>query len=207
MSTPTPRSRRLAIWHAALLLVAVFGAGAAGGYWAGRLTSPRGAADLPPPRDGLGPPELRRLNLTLEQQAQARAIGDRYRPELDALRRQIQPEAEKIHRKMRAELRKILTPEQRKLHDRLEREHTLGRPDGPGGPEGPERPEGPGRPRANGGPAGPGRAPIEARRACEGQSVNAPCDFTLPTGAAVTGVCLSPPGEPAPVCVPREHFH
>ncbi len=214
MTTPTPRSRRLATLYAALLLVAVFGAGAAGGFWAGRSSSAArspsaGRPDAPPP-GGLAPPELRQLNLTLEQQIQARDIGDRYRPHLDALRRRIQPEAEKLHRKMRAELRKILTPEQRDLHDRLEPEHRLGRPDGPrppGGPEGPHGgPGGPDRPRSHGGPEGPGRAPAEARRACESQAVNAPCSFTLPTGAAVTGVCLKPPDESTPVCVPHEHL-
>ncbi len=205
MNTPSPRSRRLAMLYAALLLVAVFGAGIAAGFWAGRSssagrTSPAEPSHAPPPPPGgLGPPELRRLNLTLEQQAQARAIGDRYHPELEALRRQIQPEAEKLHRKMRAELRKILTPEQRRLHDELERER-MRRPPPPEGPAGPGGPGGPG------GPAGPGRAPEEARRACEGLSTNAPCAFTLPTGAAINGVCLTPPGEPAPVCVPHEHL-
>ena len=192
MTTSTPRSRRLATLYAALLLVAVFGAGAAAGFWAGRSSSAgrsstAGRQDAPPP-GGLAPPDLRALDLTLEQQREARAIGERYRPELDALRRQIQPEAEKLHRKMRAELRKILTPAQRELHDRLERERTLGPPGGPGGP------------------AGPGRAPPEARRACDGQAVNAPCSFTLPTGAAINGLCLKPPDEPAPVCVPHEHL-
>ena len=202
----TFRSKRLALMYSAMLLCAVFAAGALAGFYAGRRTQP--APGSPPPGAGLAPPQLRALNLTFEQELRAREIGDRYRPELEKLRQQIRPEAEKLHRKMRAELRKILTPAQRQLHDRLEREGAMGPPggpDGPGGPEGMGGPDGPGGP---GGP-GPGGAmtpPPEARRACDGRSSETPCSFTLPSGEAISGVCRQPPHEPAPICIPSSHL-
>ncbi len=209
----TFRSKRLALIYSAVLLCAVFAAGALAGFYAGRRTGP--ARPAPPPGAGLGPPEMRQLNLTLEQEIKAREIGERYRPELEKLRQQIRPEADKIHRKMRAELRKILTPAQRQLHDRLERNSAMGPPGGPdglGGPGGPEGPGGlggpggPGGPGGQGGPGGDMTPPPEARRACDGKPAESPCTFTLPSGESVTGVCRRPPHESDPVCIPNSHL-
>lgn len=191
----TFRSKRLALVYSAVLLCAVFSAGALAGFYAGRRTGP--STGTPPPGAGLGPREMRALNLTFEQELKAREIGDRYRPELEALRQQVRPEAEKLHRKMRAELRKILTPEQRQLHDRLERDSAMGPPDGLEGHGGP----GPGP-----GPGGDMTPPPEARRACDGKSSEAPCSFVHPSGESVSGVCRQPPHEPSPICIPSSHL-
>jgi len=201
----TFRPKRLALVYSAVLLCAVFAAGALAGFYAGRRTSP--ARPAPPPGRGLGPPEMRQLNLTFEQELKAREIGERYRPELEKLREQIRPEADKLHRKMRAELRKILTPEQRKLHDLLESRPPMGPPDGPGGPGGPGGQKGP---DGLGGPGGPPPGdmtpPPEARRACDGKSSETPCSFALPSGESISGVCRQPPHESAPICIPSSHL-
>ncbi len=193
------RSKRSALIQSAVLLLAMFSAGALAGFYAGRRTAP--SPGTPPPGAGLGPPEMRQLNLTFEQELKAREIGDRYRPELEKLRQQIRPEAEKLHRKMRAELKKILTPEQLRQLDRLDSRPPMGPPDGPAGLDGPGGPGGP-----EGPPPGDMIPPPEARRACDGKAAEAPCAFTLPSGESVSGVCRRPPHESDPVCIPNSHL-
>jgi Spy/CpxP family protein refolding chaperone len=105
MNPPTPRVRAL------LALVFVFVLGGVAGAGVARLAGGRGPHG--------GPPELRALELTPAQERQARAIGDRHRPELEAIRVEVAPRVRAVRERMRAELRAILTPEQRARLDAI----------------------------------------------------------------------------------------
>jgi Spy/CpxP family protein refolding chaperone len=144
MSTePSPRQVRLLT---VLLLFGTFVLGAVAGAGLTRWTSlppphsPRPAPFLP------GPPGA--LRLTPEQEAKARAITDRYRPELEAVWRESMPKVKAINEKMEQELREVLTPEQQKALDEMKAH----RPPPPGGPMGGPPPHGPP-------PGGPGAPP------------------------------------------------
>ena len=126
-----PRTRRTAI----LLLVGTFLAGALAG--AGLLV----ALGPPPPPPGgpggLGP--LTELGLTAEPQAQARALHERHRPELEAIFKETQPKVRAVQVRIEAELRALLTPEQQQRLDALEARRGGGPPSRrplPGGPPG-----------------------------------------------------------------------
>lgn len=156
---PSPRQVRLltvVLLFGTFVLGAVAGAGLT--VWT-RLPPPhppRPAPFLP------GPPGA--LKLTPEQEAKARAITDRYRPELEAVWRESMPKVKAINEKMEQELREVLTPEQRKTLDEM-KAHRLP-PPLPGGPMGGPPPHGPppggpGAPLPGGGPPPwpPGFAP------------------------------------------------
>ena len=113
---PTPRTIHLL---SAVIVLAAFLAGAAAGVgfyrWAGperRPGPPRGA---PSPL----PPHLAGLGLSAEQAAQAERIVERHRPALDAVLRESYPRMQAIVGQMHAEVRAILTPEQRRRFDDL----------------------------------------------------------------------------------------
>jgi len=125
----TPRQIRLLT---ALLLFGTFllgtGAGVGLSKWSRTLHRPPPAPFLP------GPPGA--LNLTPEQESKARAITERYRPQLETIVREGFPKVKAINDTMEKELREILSPEQCKLLDEMKarRPHPpLGGPP-PGGP-------------------------------------------------------------------------
>jgi hypothetical protein len=185
MSSPETPGRRVRV-VTVLLLVGVFAAGGLAGAGVDRWLAGTCAADAPPPpAPPLGPMELVELGLSPEQQQQARAIGERHRPELEALRRELMPRALEIHERMQRELREVLTPAQRQRLDEL-----LGRRrDGP-----------PPDPFAPGGPPGP--PPLGASAACASSAPEAPCRFTGRFGA-VEGTCrVTPDSNGTLVCVP-----
>jgi hypothetical protein len=135
------------------LLGAVAGAGLS--HWNRFPPPPRHVPFLP------GPPGA--LKLTPEQEAKARAITERHRPELEAIWREEFPKVKAVNEKMEKELREVLTPEQQKILDevRAHRPPMLrGGPMLPGGMMGPGGPP-PGVPGLPpiGGPPGAGPPP------------------------------------------------
>ncbi len=130
----SPRTVRLTT---ALLLVATFAAGSVTGAAIYRFAAPRWEHRGPPP-PGMLP--LDRLGLSPEQETKARAIMDRYRPELDAVMREGFPKVRAIQERMQRDLDGILTPEQRKRAAELEQERRSRR----GPPPGPPPNHGPG---------------------------------------------------------------
>jgi uncharacterized membrane protein len=100
---------------ASTLLLATFVAGGVSGALLWRQLTPQACPEPPPgPRH---PAPHRALGLTADQHKQARVIGEKYRKDLDAIRFGVLPQVEAIHKKMRAELRQILTPAQRRIQD------------------------------------------------------------------------------------------
>ena len=79
------------------------------------------ATRMPAPfgRRGVLPSQLERLDLTAEQRAEIRAILERRRPETDSILRLAMPRLGAIMESTRAEIREILTPEQRKRLDAM----------------------------------------------------------------------------------------
>jgi hypothetical protein len=98
-----------------LVVLAVFAAGIAAGFGLSRWL----AESEPPPHPGwnLQPPSLEALHLTAAQEAKAREIGDRYRPEIDVVRREVAPKIRAIHERMKKEMEVYLTPKQRAKQD------------------------------------------------------------------------------------------
>lgn len=161
----TPRQIRLLT---ALLLFATFVLGIVAGVglsqWIRNPPPPPPAPFLP------GPPGA--LRLTPEQEAKAREITERYHPQLEAIVREGFPKMKAINEKMEAELREILSPEQRKALDEMKARRPPPPPGGPmhggpmhggpmhrglGGP--PPPPPGEGSPPGGGPPPWPGSPP------------------------------------------------
>ncbi len=139
-----------------LVLLGTFLAGAVAG--AGVMAWARPPPPPPPSMGmgmagGLGPPGPRRLpafvaelNLPPEQEEKARAIFEKYRPELEAVFHDAAPRARAIGERMEAELRTVLTPEQAQRLEALKARQQRG--PGPGG----MGPRGMGPPPGIGGP-------------------------------------------------------
>jgi len=120
-------------------VLAVFAAGVAAGLGWGRACP---ACKPPPPRGlDMAPPSLEALHLTAEQERRAREIGDRHRPEIEAIRREVAPRLRAIHVQMQKEMEAFLTPEQRARQDEEQRGRGVGPhagpPDGPPGSQPP----------------------------------------------------------------------
>lgn len=112
----SPRTVRL---MSAVLLVATFAAGAVTGAgvhrWAfNSQSSPR----LPPPPMS-APLPLHELDLTAEQRDKVHAVFERHRPELETILRDSFPRVRAVNEKIEAEVREVLTPEQRTKLDQL----------------------------------------------------------------------------------------
>ncbi|MCA9524494.1 MAG: hypothetical protein KC609_26185 [Myxococcales bacterium] len=116
---------------AVVLIVVVFGAGFAGGYfWPKRTTGKPTPPDQPDPREP-GPQTKRphrgrmlrhmvdRLSLDEAQVAKVKSILRIYKPQMRALHAKIRPEVDAIRAKMRDEIRKVLTDTQRSEFDRM----------------------------------------------------------------------------------------
>ncbi len=103
---------RSRLWPA-LLLLAIFVVGGLTGAGLVRWLAP-------PPGAPAGPPDpLDDLDLTAEQRVQLERIHERHRPELDAVVRETFPRVRKVQDAIEAELRALLTPEQRARLDQL----------------------------------------------------------------------------------------
>lgn len=103
---------------AALWLAAGLAAGAAGGLWLGRRAGPE-------PRERYTRMVERfssQLDLTEAQRSQVKAILEAKRGRVQALRAQLQPRFQEIRESTRAELRRVLTPDQQARFDRFEAE-------------------------------------------------------------------------------------
>jgi len=141
----TERSPRQIRLLTALLLFGTFLFGAVAGvglsHW--NLRPPHPSRPHPPFLPG--PPGA--LNLTPVQEAKAREITERYRPQLEAILRANFPKVQALNEQMERELRALLTPEQTKILDEMKAHRP---PMPPGGP----MPAGEGRP-----PGDPGFMP------------------------------------------------
>ena len=143
--------RRIHVWSG-LLVLGVFLAGAVTGAGVVTWLRPPGFPPGLPPRAAGLPPPLAELGLTLEQQAKARAIAEKYRPALEAVLQESFPRIREVQEQMDRELRSVLTEAQAKRFDELR----LRRPPLPGGlgPRGPPGfPTPPGLPPPGGPPA------------------------------------------------------
>ena len=121
-------------WQASLLLAVVFGAGVIVGVAVDRTR----AAASPMPiaaRRGPLPPYLEDLDLSPDQHAKIKAILDAQKPKVDTLMDGILPKLHVISDFTFAEIRHVLTPEQRRRFD-AERPVRGLAPGMPGGPEG-----------------------------------------------------------------------
>jgi Spy/CpxP family protein refolding chaperone len=144
-------SRRLHILSG-VVMIATFLLGGVTGFGLALWTKPGGRPPHRPPPPGMRggglPPYLHELDLSPDQERQARAIVEKYRPELDAVVRATFPKVREINDEIDADLAKILTPAQ------LERMKEL-RARGPGPPPpGEEGPPG-GPPPTGSPPPGP----------------------------------------------------
>jgi hypothetical protein len=196
----------------ALLLVGTFAAGVVTGAGVVRWFAPAApTAVAPPPLPAARLP--REIRLTPEQDEKARAIGERYRPELEALAREMRPKVRAVQDRMEGEFLALLTPEQRKqLAEIEERRRHPPRPDAPAGPGGRALP--PGAPPAAGegppppdGRDGPGRPPPppEAVEACTHLDLDQLCRFTH-DGREHEGSCRRGPDGQGPLsCAPDRH--
>lgn len=126
----------------ALVILGTFLAGAAVGAGVYRWLLPR----PPPPPPMMGLP-IHDLGLSAEQEAQAHAVMDRHRDELEAIMRSTYPQVRAVQEQMEKEVRALLTPEQQK---RLDEALAHRRPRHPGPPPGE-----PGRGPPPGGPPPP----------------------------------------------------
>ncbi len=109
-------------WSAALLLLAVFGAGAAVGAVGMKQF---GHADAP---HASGPTAYldrlqRELDLNPGQRAQIQGVLERYRPQMEALWAEQQPRYEALREGIRAEIRPMLTDAQRTKYEEMIRRH------------------------------------------------------------------------------------
>jgi hypothetical protein len=201
--TPVESPRRVHLLTA-LLLVGTFAAGVVTG--AGVL-----GWFAPPAREAVAPPPPlpatrlpREIRLTAEQEEKARAIGDRYRPELEALAREMRPKVRAVQDRMEAEFMALLTPEQRKqLAEIEERRRRPPRAGDAALPQGGPPPGGPGR--APPGEPGPRPPPREAVDACLHLDLDQLCRFTF-EGREHEGSCRRRPDGQGPVaCAPDRH--
>lgn len=98
----------------ALVVLAVFAAGAASGFAAHGWVHER----RPHGPHGM-PPHLRELDLSPEQEQKAQAIFERHRVDLEAIMRETLPRARARTEQMEQELRAILTEPQARQLDEL----------------------------------------------------------------------------------------
>ncbi len=75
----------------------------------------------------------RELHLSAEQEQQVSAIFEAKQPEMAALHSEMRSKFEALRNAARAEIRKVLTPEQQKKADQMEAEMEKHHPDGPMG--------------------------------------------------------------------------
>lgn len=123
--------------QALLILLVVFAIGALAGAAFERAGGRRpGPGQGPPPERMRGlPPDLReRLDLQPEQARRIEQLLDRNRARTDAVLDQYLPQLRALTDSLRAEVRAELTPAQREIFDRLEKERPPRPPHGPGGP-------------------------------------------------------------------------
>jgi Spy/CpxP family protein refolding chaperone len=99
------------------------------------------------------PPGLAQLHLSTEQEEHIHTIFEARRPVTDSVLRAMLPRLRMAHDSVRAEIRAVLTPEQREQFDRMEGPGP-GRGMGPGGRGGPGGPPWD-RPPGDGPPPGP----------------------------------------------------
>ena len=147
---------RIHLWSG-LVILGVFLAGAATGAGLHAWLRHPGAFP-PPPMLGRLPPPYSELGLSPEQQSEARAIAERYRPAMESVLEQTFPRMRAIQQEMDRELRSILTEPQARRFDELRaRRPPQGSPRPPGfGPPGlGPPPDGP----QPGPPAGPPHDP------------------------------------------------
>jgi hypothetical protein len=193
---PAEGPRRVRLLTAAILL-GTFGAGALSGLGALRWLGPRAQEAAPPSIPGMVLP--RELRLDPAQDAKAREIGERYRPELEALATEIRPRVRAVQARMEAELLAVLTPDQRRQLTQIQarRSHPPrpAAPPPPGSPAGEEPP----RPPPSGGRRPP---PPEAVEACAHLDLDALCRFTH-DGRELEGSCRrAPDGQGDVSCAP-----
>jgi len=110
----------------AFLLIGIYAAGVLTGVAVYRWVSLPETAGRPPwgpppgpPGPPSMPPEWPLLGFTPEQEAQARIIADKHRPDLEAVIKGTFPTLRAIDKQMEEELRAILRPEQQKKLDQL----------------------------------------------------------------------------------------
>jgi hypothetical protein len=224
--TPAESPRRVHLLTA-LLLVGTFAAGVITGAGVLRSFAPSMPESLaPPPLPATRLP--REIRLTPDQEEKARAIGDRYRPELEAVAREMRPRVRAVQDRMEAEFLELLTPEQkRQLAEIEERRRHPPRPGEARPPQGGAPPRGepppPAGPPPQGGPppqdrpppAGPEAAPPraagqrpppqEAVNACLHLDPDQLCRFTF-DGREHEGSCRRAPGAQGPLaCAPDRH--
>lgn len=126
------------------LLALAFVAGALGGMAVERVRVSR-VRPAPPqwmPTRGELPPGFGGLDLTPEQRERIQDIFRASRPRTDSVLRASLPRLEAIHDSVRAEIRALLTPEQRRRFDEMGSRGQRGfrnRSGFPGGPPGPPR--------------------------------------------------------------------
>lgn len=116
--------------RAFFLLAAMFVVGAlAGAGLVRHLGLPAPQPPRPPPLEALA-----RLGLTPDQEAKARAVIERHRPELDAIVQETMPRVRAVQDAIDRELAALLTPEQARRLEELKRNAPPRPGPGPMGP-------------------------------------------------------------------------
>ncbi|HET7042098.1 MAG TPA: periplasmic heavy metal sensor [Gemmatimonadales bacterium] len=107
-------------WKAAVLLAAVFLAGALLGGAVAPMLRPMG-----PTRDpgGMLTHMTKDLGLSPAQQDSIRAILERYRPAMDSAWNEVRPRIETVRARIRSDIAAQLTPEQHAKYDAMMKRH------------------------------------------------------------------------------------
>jgi Spy/CpxP family protein refolding chaperone len=93
----------------------------------------------PGPPHGMGSPvEMfgSELDLSATQKDQVSKLFEKYRPEMDKVMEENRPKMDAVRKKLDAEIRALLTPEQSARMDKLEQNFSKRMGGGPGGPHG-----------------------------------------------------------------------
>ncbi|MBN2725665.1 MAG: hypothetical protein JXR95_16490 [Deltaproteobacteria bacterium] len=177
-----------------IIMVVFFTGGTAGLALGSVIFNPKDKTHI------IHPQELLDLGLDEEQLREARRIGDKYLPEIEAIQRKFLPQLDLVHEKMKRELRKVLTPAQRKLFDTGRAR--VGPPMGP--PPGIRHSM---RTEREGFLHHPVRTigmvpPAGAFKACSGMNLGEKCRFVDGNRHEINGVCHFPPESENLLCIP-----
>jgi protein CpxP len=105
-------------WKAAVLLIAVFLAGALVGGVVARLRPPMGRD-----ANGMLRHMTEELDLTQVQQDSIKAVLDRYRPAMDSAWAEVRPRIETVRARIRSDIAAQLTTEQRGKYEEMLKHH------------------------------------------------------------------------------------
>lgn len=118
MTSRTPSPRRVWMLATAALLLAFVAGGLSGAAWERHQVAQRTEKVPPPDEESFGDRMKRRYGVNDDQATRLEAIAAKRRPRMDSVMATVQPEVRAAYDSTSAELREVLTPEQRVKFDR-----------------------------------------------------------------------------------------